>query len=162
VICPDLEVVKGGTEESPASGSEPAADPPVPARPEAARRQAILSPGEPRLLPRLTFSTFVVGSSNELTHATCMAVAENPGYIYNPLFIYGGVGLGKTHLMHAVGHAVLERRPDARVLYISAERFMNEMIFSIQRGQQLAFRDKYRNVDLLLIDDIQFLAGKDG
>jgi chromosomal replication initiator protein len=89
-------------------------------------------------------------------------VAENPGTTYNPLFIYGGVGLGKTHLMHAVGHAVLERRPEALVRYISAERFMNEMIFSIQRGQQLAFREKYRNVDVLLIDDIQFLAGKDG
>src|SRR5262245_24245282 len=128
----------------------------------APRRTPVVSTLEPRLNPRFTFDNFVVGPSNELTHATCLAVAENPGFNYNPLFIYGGTGLGKTHCMQLVRPSWLARRPEARVLYISAERFMNEMIFAIQRGQQLAFREKYRNVDLLLIDDIQFLAGKDG
>ena len=167
-VCPDLDVLpeNEAAPTPPAGKTPPVASPPAhSALPElwgGPRRHAVLSPAEPRLNPRFTFSAFVVGSSNELTHATCLAVAENPGLTYNPLFIYGGVGLGKTHLMHAVGHAVLERRPDALVRYISAERFMNEMIFAIQRGQQLAFREKYRNVDLLLIDDIQFLAGKDG
>jgi chromosomal replication initiator protein len=113
------------------------------------------------LHPRLTFETFVVGSSNRFTHAACRAVAENPGNAYNPLFIFGGSGLGKTHLLHAIGHDVLRTRPHARVCYVPAERFMNEMIFSIQHAQTLAFRNKYRNVDLLLIDDIQFLAGKE-
>jgi len=162
-ISPELEVARE------TNGHAEAAAPPLaplsPSHPEtwgAPRRPPVVSTLEPRLNPRFTFANFVVGPSNELTHATCLAVAESPGLIYNPLFIYGGTGLGKTHCMQAVGHAVLERRAEARVLYISAERFMNEMIFAIQRGQQLAFREKYRNVDLLLIDDIQFLAGKDG
>jgi chromosomal replication initiator protein len=89
-------------------------------------------------------------------------VAENPGHSYNPLFIFGGSGLGKTHLLHAVGHAVRQSRPEARVTYVPAERFTNEMIFAIQHSQTLAFRNRYRNVDVLLIDDIQFLAGKEG
>ncbi len=114
-----------------------------------------------RLNPRLTFSSFVVGGSNAFAHAGCRAVAERPGEAYNPLFIFAGSGLGKTHLLHAIGHAVRERRPDARVYYVSAERFTNEMIYSIQHAQTLAFRNKYRNVDVLLIDDIQFLAGKE-
>ena len=137
------------------------------------RRDAALhsAPATPRparswldsqLNPRLTFESFVVGSSNRFTHAACRAVAEHPGNVYNPLFIFGGSGLGKTHLMHAVGHAVRMARPDARVTYVPAERFTNEMIFSIQHAQTLAFRNKYRSVDLLLIDDIQFLAGKEG
>ncbi len=113
------------------------------------------------LLPRLTFDTFVVGGSNRFTHAACLAVAENPASAYNPLFIFGGSGLGKTHLLHAIGHFVLRRLPDMRVCYVQAERFTNEMIFAIQHAQTLAFRNKYRNVDLLLIDDIQFLAGKE-
>ena len=114
-----------------------------------------------QLHPRLTFDTFVVGSSNRFTHAGCVAVAGHPGQVYNPLFIFGGSGLGKTHLLHAVGHAVREQRPDARVYYISAERFTNEMIYAIQHGQTMGFRNKHRNVDVLLIDDIQFLAGKE-
>ena len=116
---------------------------------------------ESQLHPRLTFETFVVGSSNRFTHAACLAVAQNPGIVYNPLFIFGGSGLGKTHLLHAIGHSVRHARPDARVCYVSAERFTNEMIYAIQHAQTLAFRNKYRNVDLLLIDDIQFLAGKE-
>jgi chromosomal replication initiator protein len=116
---------------------------------------------ESQLNPRLTFDGFVVGGSNRFTHAACRAVAERPGAVYNPLFIFGGSGLGKTHLMHAVGHSVKAARPDARVHYVPAERFTNEMIFAIQHGQTLAFRNKYRNVDVLLIDDVQFLAGKE-
>lgn len=114
-----------------------------------------------QLSPRHTFESFVVGGSNRFTHATCMAVAQTPGTIYNPLFIFGGSGLGKTHLLHAIGHQVLSGRPGLRVYYVSAERFTNEMIYSIQHAQTLAFRNKYRNVDVLLIDDIQFLAGKE-
>ena len=115
---------------------------------------------ESQLNPRLLFETFVVGGSNRFTHAACRAVSERPGEVYNPLFIFGGSGLGKTHLLHAIGHAVKVRKPDARVHYVPAERFTNEMIFAIQHGQTLAFRNKYRNVDVLLIDDVQFLAGK--
>jgi chromosomal replication initiator protein len=114
-----------------------------------------------QLHPRLTFEAFVVGGGNRFTHAACLAVAAQPGRVYNPLFVFGGSGLGKTHLLHAVGHAVREQRPDAAVYYVSAERFTNEMIYAIQHGQTLAFRNKHRNVDVLLIDDIQFLAGKE-
>ena len=116
---------------------------------------------ESQLHPRLTFETFVVGPSNRFTHAACLAVAARPATVYNPLFIFAGSGLGKTHLLHAIGHAVKQARPEARVFYVSAERFTNEMIYSIQHAQTLAFRNKYRNVDVLLIDDIQFLAGKE-
>ncbi len=114
-----------------------------------------------QLNPRLTFESFVVGSSNRFTHAACLAVADKPASVYNPLFIFGGSGLGKTHLLHAVGHAAKSRRPELRVAYVPAERFTNEMIYAIQHAQTLAFRNKYRNVDVLLIDDIQFLAGKE-
>ncbi len=114
-----------------------------------------------QLNPRLRFENFVVGGGNRFTHAACLAVAQRPGDVYNPLFVFGGSGLGKTHLLHAIGHAVREERREARVFYLSAERFTNEMIYAIQHGQTLAFRNKYRNVDVLLIDDIQFLAGKE-
>jgi chromosomal replication initiator protein len=115
-----------------------------------------------RLNPNFTFSTFVVGNSSRFAHAACRAVADAPGKAYNPLFLYGGVGLGKTHLMHAIGHAVREghRRPP-KVAYITSEKFMNEMIGSIQENRTSDFRMRYRTVDVLLIDDIQFLAGKD-
>ncbi len=114
-----------------------------------------------QLSPRHTFESFVVGGGSRFTHAACMAVAQSPGTVYNPLFIFGGSGLGKTHLLHAIGHQVLCGRPHLRVYYVSAERFTNEMIYAIQHAQTLAFRNKYRNVDVLLIDDIQFLAGKE-
>jgi chromosomal replication initiator protein len=114
-----------------------------------------------QLDPRLTFESFVVGGSNRFTHAACLAVAARPATVYNPLFIFGGSGLGKTHLLHAIGHAAKRARPELRVAYVPAERFTNEMIYSIQHAQTLAFRNKYRNVDVLLIDDIQFLAGKE-
>jgi chromosomal replication initiator protein len=119
-------------------------------------------PGPAGLIPRYTFDTFIVGSSNQFAHAACRAVAEAPSRSYNPLFIYGGVGLGKTHLMHAVGHYVLQHDRNLKLTYISSERFMNEMINAVRYDRVLDFRAQYRSVDVLLVDDIQFLAGKEG
>ncbi|PWW31021.1 chromosomal replication initiator protein [Cytobacillus oceanisediminis] len=113
------------------------------------------------LNPKYTFDTFVIGSGNRFAHAASLAVAEAPAKAYNPLFIYGGVGLGKTHLMHAIGHYVLDHNPSAKVVYLSSEKFTNEFINSIRDNKAGDFRNKYRNVDVLLIDDIQFLAGKE-
>ena len=112
--------------------------------------------------PRYSFDTFIVGSSNQFAHAACRAVAEAPSRSYNPLFIYGGVGLGKTHLMHAIGHYVLSHQTNLKLTYISSERFMNEMINALRYERVLDFRERYRSVDVLLVDDIQFLAGKEG
>ena len=111
--------------------------------------------------PKYNFESFVVGKGNELAAAACMAVAKNPATAYNPLFLWGGVGLGKTHLMLAVGNAMLAANPAVRVHYVSSETFTNEMIFSIQHSKTMEFKNKYRSVDALLIDDIQFLAGKE-
>ncbi|MET1232304.1 MAG: chromosomal replication initiator protein DnaA [Candidatus Limnocylindrales bacterium] len=113
------------------------------------------------LNPRYTFSTFIVGSANRLAHAASLSVAERPGHAYNPLFLYGGVGLGKTHLMHAIGNQVLARFPRKRVVYATSEKFTNEFITSIQQGRIDDFRARYRKIDLLLIDDIQFIADKE-
>ncbi len=115
----------------------------------------------PMLNPKYTFDTFVIGNSNRFAHAASLAVAESPAKAYNPLFIYGGVGLGKTHLMHAIGHYILSQTPNLSVLYTSSEKFTNELITSIQTNKNVEFRNRYRNVDILLIDDIQFIAGKE-
>ena len=118
--------------------------------------------GSGGLNPRYTFDTFIVGPSNQFAHAASRAVAEAPSRSYNPLFIYGGVGLGKTHLMHAIGRYVLQHNPNFVLTYISSERFMNEMINAVRYDRSLEFRERYRSVDVLLVDDIQFLAGKEG
>jgi chromosomal replication initiator protein len=117
---------------------------------------------EGALSSRYSFDTFIVGPSNQFAHAACRAVAEAPSRSYNPLFIYGGVGLGKTHLMHAIGHYVVSHLRTLKLTYISSERFMNEMINAVRYDRVLDFRERYRSVDVLLVDDIQFLAGKEG
>lgn len=116
------------------------------------------------LNPKYTFNTFVVGSNNKFAHAASLAVAESPGEIYNPLFLYGGVGLGKTHLMHSIAHFILGHKPDMKILYVTSEEFTNEIIEALRNGNNSAitkFRDKYRNIDVLLIDDVQFIIGKE-
>jgi len=149
-----------------ATGSiEAEAPPPQPAAPDTAADE-ILPPvtrtPAAGLNPRYTFDTFIVGSSNQFAHAACRAVAEAPSRSYNPLFIYGGVGLGKTHLMHAVGHYVLQHDLNLVLTYISSERFMNEMINAVRYDRLIDFRERYRSVDVLLVDDVQFLSGKEG
>jgi chromosomal replication initiator protein len=120
-----------------------------------------VDPIENSLNPKYSFSNFVVGSCNEFGHAAALAIAEAPGKTYNPLYLYGGVGLGKTHLMHAAGHAIKQRNPHMRVAYLSAEKFMNELINAIRYDKTQNFRDKYRSIDVLMIDDVQFMAGKE-
>jgi chromosomal replication initiator protein len=151
------------------SATEPAAGDGVDGAPAAAAApQVRLEPtrvggdgGATNLNPRYTFSTFIVGSANRLAHAASLSVAERPGHAYNPLFLYGGVGLGKTHLMHAIGNQVVAKFPRKRVVYATSEKFTNEFITSIQQGKIDEFRARYRRIDLLLIDDIQFIADKE-
>jgi chromosomal replication initiator protein len=144
---------------APAAAASPAALPSDPAIEVAPEVDDTPAGG---LAPRYSFDTFIVGSSNQFAHAACRAVAEAPSRSYNPLFIYGGVGLGKTHLMHAIGHYVLTHLKTLKLTYISSERFMNEMINAVRYDRVLDFRERYRSVDVLLVDDIQFLAGKEG
>ena len=129
---------------------------------EAPTPVVVMGPGPAGLNLRYTFDTFIVGSSNQFAHAACRAVAEAPSRSYNPLFLHGGVGLGKTHLMHAIGQYVLQHDRNVKLTYISSERFMNEMINAVRYDRVIDFRERYRSVDVLLVDDIQFLAGKEG
>jgi len=140
----------------PADGSGPSG---VPVRLEPTRVGG--EGGTTNLNPRYTFSNFIVGSANRLAHAASLSVAERPGHAYNPLFLYGGVGLGKTHLMHAIGNQVIAKFPRKKVVYATSEKFTNEFITSIQQGRIDDFRNRYRRIDLLLIDDIQFIADKE-
>jgi chromosomal replication initiator protein len=137
---------------------------PLPAEPAPPAVDAVVKPGAGRggLAPHYTFQTFVVGKGSALAHAAAQAVSEKLGQVYNPLFIYGGAGLGKTHLLQAIGHEALRRAPGKRVLYVPCERFTNEFIQAISRGRGDAFKATYRSADLLLIDDVQFLAGREG
>ncbi len=141
-----------------AKSAEPAASFP----PKTAEAPAVNEETHTHMLnTKYTFDTFVIGANNRFAHAASLAVAEAPAKAYNPLFLYGGVGLGKTHLMHAIGHYIMDHNPNTRVLYISSEKFTNEFINAIRDNRGESFRTKYRNIDVLLIDDIQFLAGKE-
>lgn len=154
----------GSTAPGFAQGSSESASPisrsrsPSPRRPSRYDERA---PAAGTLNPRNTFENFVVGSNNQMAHAAALAVAQAPAQAYNPLFLYGDTGLGKTHLMHAIGHAILRNNPEARVAYLSTEKFTNEFIQALQENNLTKFRQRYRHVDVLLIDDVQFLAGKE-
>ena len=139
-------------------------EPETPKKAAAAPAPKVAEEQRTNLNPRYTFDTFVIGSNNRFAHAAALAVAESPGKEYNPLFLYGGVGLGKTHLMHSVAHYILQQDPTKKVLYVTSEVFTNELIDSIRNGNNnsmTAFREKYRNIDVLLIDDVQFIIGKE-
>src|SRR4051812_13900885 len=154
---------------TPSNGSSHAGNGSAAHRPAGTVERVRLEPGRVggpdgtsvNLNPRYTFRSFIVGSANRLAHAASLSVAERPGHAYNPLFLYGGVGLGKTHLMHAIGNQVVAKFPRKRVVYATSEKFTNEFITSIQQGKIDEFRARYRRIDLLLIDDIQFIADKE-
>jgi len=160
-----VEFIIGPTPETPAAPDDVAA---ASVRAGAPRQHVRVEPtrvggegGTTFINPRYTFSNFIVGSANRLAHAASLSMAERPGHAYNPLFLYGGVGLGKTHLMHAIGNQVIAKFPRKRVVYATSEKFTNEFIASIQQGKIDEFRNRYRRIDLLLIDDIQFIADKE-
>ena len=155
---PEIEVVFE-TPRSDAAPSESGA--PAPASFSSSSLAPLDVTPPPALNPKYRFDTFVVGTSNQFAHAAARAVAESPSRAYNPLFIYGGVGLGKTHLLHAIGHHILDHNPSVKMVYISAEKFMNELINAIRYDRIIEFRNKHRSFDVLLVDDIQFIAGKE-
>ena len=156
--APRISIVVGELPPAPSSAPD---DGSFTAEPPRALRRPTVEVVGGRLNPDSTFDTFVVGKSNQLAKAAAQQVGENPGTAYNPLFIYGGVGLGKTHLMHAVGHAILARKPQGRVAYVHSERFVSDMVRALQHNQMNEFKAAYRSLDALLIDDIQFFAGKE-
>ncbi len=158
--CKLLVKFKVTNAATPVAPAQPAAPPTIKVKPETAAERASVN-GDLHFNPKNTFDTFVVGANNNFSYAAAKAVAEAPGKSYNPLFLYGGVGLGKTHLLHAIGQHVSGSRKGARVAYVSSEKFTNEYIDGIQNNQLAKFRKKYRQTDVLLIDDIQFLAGKE-
>lgn len=147
----DRPVIIAIAVNAPPLGGEPAAPAARPAR----------QPEAPTLIPRYTFENFVVGTSNQFAHAACVAVANRPADHYNPLFIYGGVGLGKTHLVNAVGHRLIDRNPGQKVVYTTFESFMNQLIGSLRRDRMNEFKSRFRSIDVLILDDIQFIAGKE-
>ncbi len=151
LVFPELEVGEAGRVPESGAAPGPASRP----EPQEVARTAGLN-------PRYTFERFVVGANSQLAAAACRGVADAPAQVYNPLFIYGDTGLGKTHLMHAVGHAILESNPRARVAYVPSEQFTNEMIGAIQSGRTPEFRQRYRQIDVLLVDDVHFLGNKEG
>lgn len=159
----DFSIAPPKDETDRSSSTQPTSSPvfPLPLNTSPASPEE-LSFDEIGLNPRYTFENFVVGKKNELAHATCLAVSDKPGTAYNPVFIYGGVGLGKTHLMQAVGHVMRNRESSVKILYVSCETFTNEFIKAIGSGHADEFQNKYRTVDILMVDDIQFLAGKEG
>jgi len=153
--APIITVEVGSRSSRPAAGAAPAAA----SAPRGRRAEGLVIGA--RLNPDYTFETFVEGKSNQLARAAALQVGENPGKAYNPLFVYGGVGLGKTHLMHAAGHLIRQRNPDARIAYVHSERFVSDMVRALQHNTMNEFKTAYRSLDALLIDDIQFFAGKE-
>ena len=155
-LAPEIKEVKyqiTGPASAAVTGPTPAKEMP---------RVAPKKPDNQNLNPKYTFASFIVGSNNQLAHAASLAVSKKPGSVYNPLFIYGGVGLGKTHLMQAVGAEVSKKDPNAKILYVTSERFTNDFVSALSQGRADQFKSLYRNVDVLLVDDIQFLAGREG
>lgn len=161
-IAPEIKSIKYqvGIVQKPAQISQQVSQPASPSKSAAAVQQVIQT--QSNINPKYVFDSFIIGKNNELAHAASLAVAKNPGTQYNPLFIYGGVGLGKTHLMHAVANKLLTENPRAKVLYLTSEKFTNDYISAIQTKKTEDFKQHYRTVDMLLIDDIQFIAGKEG
>ena len=155
------KIAPGGEEKEPGEAQDGAAAAGDDGAAGAVRQQRFDWDGAAQLNPKYTFDGFVIGSGNQFAHAAAHAVAERPSKAYNPLFLYGGVGMGKTHLMQAIGHEIKKRQPKMGICYLSAEKFTNEMISALRNNKMTSFRDKYRNMDVLLVDDIQFLASKE-